>query len=740
MGNRGERLMKLLINAAFVTSCVVMFTATAAAREITGRVLTSGGSGVEGATVRVAGSPIRVVTADDGSFSLPLQPPVRVAITAPGFAPLEVELTAPGPHELVVSDRRYAEKVTVTAAPRPTRLDETAASVAVISRDDLEMTAAAALDDALRQVPGFTLFRRAGSRTANPTAQGVSLRGVGASGASRSLVLDQGIPLNDPFGGWVYWGRVPRESIERVEVLRGGASDIYGSGALSGVIQVLRRTPEHDHLSARLSGGDADTWEGSLWLSRGSERWRGSLAAEGFATGGYIPVSPEERGSVDVPAASERYAIDLLGERSFDRGRLFGKLSWFDESRENGTRLQTNETALLHGSAGADVSRGNLHLEVRGYASEQEYDQTFSAVGAGRNSERLVRVQHVPASSRGGTLRASLPVGARSLIAAGADILRVEGVSEEVNPNFPASASRNGGTQSIVGLWIHDTLQLSPRTVATLAVRGDFWTNRQTAGGDGRRSDEAISPRLSVVHNVSDAWTLSGSAYRSFRAPTLNELYRGFRVGNVVTQPNGELGAERLTGVELGALYRPRADLRIRAVLYDMRVDDPVANVTLSVSPELIQRQRQNLGATRTRGLELDLERRMRDWSFGAGLLIAEPRVIDDGGVEDLEGRAVPQIPEHQVTGHFAWAPAGRWNVGLQARWTGRQYEDDRNTMVLGDYALVDAFASYQLTAVSSLFVAAENLFDEEYEIGRTPVVTLGQPRTVRAGLRIELP
>ena len=108
-----------------------------------------------------------------------------------------------------------SETITVTATRTETRIGDTPASVVVLSREALQTTAAATTDDALRQVPGFTLFRRSGSRTANPTTQGVSLRGIGASGASRALVIDDGIPLNDPFGGWIYWGRVPRSAIER---------------------------------------------------------------------------------------------------------------------------------------------------------------------------------------------------------------------------------------------------------------------------------------------------------------------------------------------------------------------------------------------------------------------------------------------------------------------------------------------------------------------------------------------
>src|SRR4029078_13297747 len=111
-----------------------------------------------------------------------------------------------------------------------------------VSNRELEVAGAQTLDDVLRQVPGFSLFRRSGSLTANPTAQGVSLRGVGASGASRALVLLDGVPLNSPFGGWVYWTRVPRVNIENVSVQNGASSSLYGSGALGGVVNITSDT------------------------------------------------------------------------------------------------------------------------------------------------------------------------------------------------------------------------------------------------------------------------------------------------------------------------------------------------------------------------------------------------------------------------------------------------------------------------------------------------------------------
>src|SRR4051812_20143550 len=171
------------------------------------------------------------------------------------------------------------EEITVTATGVATRLADTTAAVTVLDDGELLRTPALTLDDALRTVPGFTLFRRSGSRTANPTTQGPSLRGVGGSGASRALVLADGVPINDPFGGWVAWGRVPRLALAQVEVLRGGASDLYGTGALTGVVQLLRRQASAPALSAELSAGGERTGAAELWAGGDRGAWSGTLAA-----------------------------------------------------------------------------------------------------------------------------------------------------------------------------------------------------------------------------------------------------------------------------------------------------------------------------------------------------------------------------------------------------------------------------------------------------------------------------
>ena len=630
------------------------------------------------------------------------------------------------------------EELTVTATRTERRLGETPASVVVLSSEEIAASAAPTVDDALRQMPGFSLFRRSGSRFANPTSQGVSLRGLGASGASRALVLADGIPLNDPFGGWIYWGRVPRASLDRIEVLRGAGSDLYGSAALGGVVQLLTHGARGPDLAAEASYGELDTPEASLFAAHEWGAWGVSFAAEGFHTDGYVQIDPAERGPVDTPVASRHTTADLALERRSDSGRAFVRGSTFDESRDNGTRLQENDTEIRQWSAGLDRSLGTGSLSVRAYGSDQDFHQTFTAVAADRASERLIRDQHVPAESLGGSVQASRPFGDRHAWVGGFDLREVQGASDETA--FTATGSTfisAGGEQRTAGLYLEDVVRATPRLSFTLGGRFDLWRN--AGGRRPEREESAFSPRVSLLFQATGRWAWTASAYRGFRAPTLNELYRAFRVGDVLTLANEELRAERLAGGETGGLFTsPGGRLSARGTLFWMEVDRTIANVTLSVAPGLITRQRRNLGRTRSRGIEAELTARAGDrWTLSGGYLWADAKVASAPGQEDLEGLRIPQVPRHQATFQLRFEDPRIASVGLQARWTGEQPDDDQNRFLLGSFAAVDAVVSRPLGRGLAVFLAGENLTDEAYEIGKTPITTLGPPRLVRIGFRL---
>jgi outer membrane receptor protein involved in Fe transport len=687
----------------------------------------------------------------------------RLTISAPGFAKVErkwVEKNLEDARlEISLGPAPITEQVIVTATRAEGRLDETAASVSVLSPAQLSNTAALRLDDALRQVAGFSLFRRSGSRTANPTSQGVSLRGVGASGASRALVILDGVPLNDPFGGWVYWGRVAREAVSRIEVLRGGASHLYGSGALGGIVNLITRRASAPSLSLEISYGNEQTPDASLFAGMSRGRWAASLSAAVSSTDGYIPVSSPERGLVDTPAGSRYSTVELTLERKLGReGRLFARGALFGESRANGTTLQTNRTYLRQASAGVDLQPGRLgSFSVRVYGGTQVFDQSFSAVAGDRNSETLTRVQRVPSQFLGLVAQWSRAIGASHTLVAGLEAREVRGASDELvfTRNRPSSTVGAGGRERTFGLFIEDIFRITPRLFLTTGVRLDRWRElaalslTSPLGGGGAanarafpdRTETALSPLVSVLYRPFEQLSLAASFTRAFRQPTLNELYRSFRLGDILTLANENLRAERSTGGEAAAsLYLFNRRLTTRATLFWTEISGPVANVTLSAGPNLITRQRQNLGRTRSRGLELETEARPGEhFVVTGGYLFVDATVLEFPANTALEGLELPQVARHQLTFQMRYETPSRFSFGVQARAGGNQFDDDQNRFPLGRYFTLDALASRPLRRGLELFAAAENLLNQRYIAGRTPVTTLGPPILLRFGLRFRL-
>jgi outer membrane receptor protein involved in Fe transport len=763
---RGSALALILLYAVCFYASAKQEAATRGSR-LEGVVRDATGSVVPGCQiiVRSGAWTARQTTNAEGEFVFEEIPSGTGSLVAraPGFASFNREWSLPDGGvihlEIVLAPESVYEQVNVTATRFETRLGDTPASVVVLSREDLAVTAALTLDDALRQVPGFSLFRRSGSRTANPTSQGVSLRGLGASGASRAAVLADGVPLNDPFGGWVYWGRVPRASVNTIEVLRGGASSLYGTGALGGVVQILTRPLDEPALSLETSFGNEKTPAISFFGAHRLGKWAGAVGGEAFHTDGYILVDEAERGRVDTRAGSEHATLDLTGERLIaDRGRLFARVSLFGESRNNGTPLQTNDTRIGQIVLGGDWQWPPAGaFSVRAYGGDQVFHQTFSAVAADRNSEVLTRSQRVPAQQVGGSVQWSGRARGKQTPVAGFEAREVRGHSDELafSGGVPVSNIDAGGRQRSLAFFAEDILSLTRRWLFTIGVRVDHWRNYDATSVTRPlgsvapatltvfpdRAETAFSPRFSLLYRLSaNAW-LSGSAYRAFRAPTLNELYRSFRVGNIVTLANDNLRAERLTGGEFGVnLAAFNQKLALRGNFFWSVIARPVANVTLSTTPSLITRQRQNLGRTGSRGLELEAEARLSNRvAISGGYQFADATVLNFPANRALEGLQIPQVPRHQFTFQARYSIPSSFTAALQGRVIGAEFEDDQNQLRLDRYFRLDAFLSRSIASGLEVFVAAENLFNQRYAIGRTPIKTIGPPLLVSLGLRLRL-
>jgi outer membrane cobalamin receptor len=317
-----------------------------------------------------------------------------------------------------------------------TRLEERAgeapAAVTVLTRDDIADSPALTLDDVLRQVPGFSLFRRTSSVVGHPTTQGVSLRGIGPSGTSRALVLLDGIPVNDPFGGWVYWDRIPLQSVQQVEVVRGGGASVWGNYALGGVVNVITRRPTERAAFFEGSYGNRNTLSLDLLVTEVHGPFRLSLEGSHFRTDGYPVVKASDRGRIDIDADSEHSTFNGLAELALSQdASLYIRGIHYDEDRGNGTPLQNNDTHSGTFAGGGRVrTPDGSEWSFNVSADFQKFRSTFSTQAPDRNSETLALDQRVPTTAVGASLQWSRRFD-RHLLLAGADFRWVDGETDE---------------------------------------------------------------------------------------------------------------------------------------------------------------------------------------------------------------------------------------------------------------------------------------------------------------------
>ena len=643
------------------------------------------------------------------------------------------------------------EEVSVTAYRTPMSESASPSSVLLVTGQELRTAAPVTLDDRLRQVPGFDLFRRSSSLVANPTSQGISLRGLGSTAASRTLILANEIPLNDAFGGWIYWDELPELSIGSVTVVRGGASDLYGSSAIGGVIEMQQVPANRNHAELVSSGGSFQTFDEAGLLSGTTRRGSGS-GWSGLATGGvvltdgYILVAPEQRGPVDIDSNLHAQNGRVVGEREWSNGRAFLLGNVLNEARSNGTPLTTNGTRIWRYEAGVDwtpdAARGGSLL-LRGYGSAEHFRQSFSSVNATRTQETLTRFAQTPSDQLGGAIRWTQPLGPRLVVLGGADTRDVRGEDNEI-ATITGVRTLLSARQRQTGIY-GEAVWTPQQWTLSAGGRIDHFQNFdavQTLPKPGplpQITETVANPRLGVVRRLWPSVALTAMGFRAYRSPTENELYRNGQVGQELTLHNTSLRSERATGWETGVVLTPTGwNATVRASYFWTIVNRPITALTISTTPTVIIKQRANLGQIASRGVGLDGEWQPLRWiSVVGGYQYANATVTRFDQQPSLVGSWIPQVP-HQTGTLLVSGQDQRWGtLAFEARATGQQYDDDANTYRLAGFFTVNAFASHTFRKRYQTFVAAENLLDRRIEVGRTPTLTLGQKQSVRGGLRI---
>ncbi len=655
---------------------------------------------------------------------------------------------------------KTTEHVTVTANRGLLGINDSAASIAVLSQQQIAQRAGFTLDDALRTVAGFQLFRRTSSWSANPTSQGVSLRGLGSTAASRTLVVSDQVPLNDPFGGWIHWNELPLLAIDHAELQRGGAADLYGSSAIGGVIDLvplIASAPPALRFSADAAGATQDTAQQDGLLTLVNRRLALLAAASGLRTNGYIPSAPSIRGTVDSPSnvTGETARLELRTPFTGTTGSAFLRGNVLNEARGNGSPLQTNAARLWRYQAGADALSPRWGRGVaRAYGSRENYRQSFSAIAANRNSERLTRLQHVPTDEFGAVLQASRAFFGSVTAALGADLRDIRATDNEtaVSTNVAGITQSTSARQREVGGYADAIWQ--PRNWSVSAsIRVDSFrtfdarqiaSNTAAISGLPTLTELIASPRLGLVRRLPGGLAVTASAFRAFRGPTMNELYRTGQVGQQTTLANANLLAERATGFEFGGeLQRPQFG-SLRSTYFWTEVNRPVSAVLLSTTPTTQTLQRQNLGQIRSRGLMLEAQSQpWRGLSGNVSYQFAVATVTrfntTSTAQKNLLDKWIPQVPRQSVTAQIHYDAPRFATFSVTTISSGRQFDDAENLSLLHAFTRFDLFAERRLLRGFSLYASSQNVFNRVIEAGRTPTLTLASPRVVQAGVRFAL-
>ncbi|HTG99142.1 MAG TPA: TonB-dependent receptor [Vicinamibacterales bacterium] len=750
----------------------------AAPTAISGTVRDLSGSVVPNATITVRNGSKgeQTVTGPDGRFTVnaAATSEIVLVVRAAGFAELRHTVSAgssPTNIDIVLSPASVQEAVTVTATRSEQRTGDVPASVSVLDREDIKQSPALVADDLLRQIPTFSLFRRTSSLASHPTAQGVSLRGIGPSGVSRTLVLVDGVPNNDPFGGWVYWSRVPLESSERIEVVDGSTSSLYGNYAMGGVINFVTNPATPKTLDVKAQYGNRSTPKVDF---RGSHVWgKLGVTVDGnvFNTDGYYIVRENERGRVDNRAAAEFWNLNLkLDYTPSDRVHAFARIGYFDENRDNGKAStidgteEANDTIWRAYSGGVRARMPDQsELQATVFTDFETFHSNFLAVPAAnppRSIGRMTLTQKVPTHSAGGMVQWSRAFGTKQYFTAGSDLRWVDGDSLENGLDAQTGTTvvllrDSGGTQRNYGFFVQDLITPTSQLVLTLSARVDGWRNYEGHNLETSligapvnnvpslpdRSDTVASPRAAARYHLTDRLDVWGDIGWGFRTPTLNELYRQFRVGTTLTLANYNLGPERLTGGEAGASFAITPNSTVRATWFDNHIKDPVSNVTISQVGNNVTQQRQNLGKTHVRGIQTDVEYHFAsDWRVAAAYVYDQAKVTENPTTPALVGKWLPQVPEHRGSLRLAYSNARMFTASAGVQFVGSQFDDDLNTPSrrLPDFAVVDIIGSRAVGRNFEFFAGVQNLFNAEYFVGTLPT-TVGTPRLITAGIRVTL-
>jgi len=671
--------------------------------------------------------------------------------------------------QIVFADMRLPA-IVVTGLPEPLAED-------VYNATEITFDPAQTVENSLRDVPGLQQFRRSDARSANPTSQGVTLRGLGGNASSRALLILDGVPQADPFGGWVAWPGYDALALGSARITRGGGSVTDGQGAISGTIELFSDTVG-DRIELGAAYGSRNSVDADLLFGRKLGQGQLTISANYARGDGFIPIIEGQRGSVDRPAEYEQagLAVRFVAPLS-DTVELQTNVRAFTDDRERGFAFSENHNDGADASIRLVDRYSDWQWSALAYVQIRNFDVSFGGVADDRNSVNRVFEQFsVPSTGLGARFEVRPPVGDSVELRLGGDWRRTEGTTKEnfffADNDTPRRSRRAGGSTSTYGGFVEASVQASDALVLTGGGRLDFWSIDggfrkeielispfpgavRTDENFASRSDTEFTGRGGFAYDMNDQLTFRGAAYLGWRLPTLNELFRPFRVGSDATAANELLEPERVKGAELGLDWQ-NGPVTLGLTAFYNQLDNAVANVTLANGPGVFPgvgfvaadgtySQRQNLDAIKSRGVEIDalfdLGKLVDGLTVRAAYAYVDAEVDGSGDAAAVDGFRPAQVPRHNASGSIRWENDAGTGASLSARYVGQQYEDDVNILSLADAFTLDGRLALAVNDRLLVETRVENLLDARVEaaVSNNGIIERAFPRTFWVGLRAKI-
>lgn len=660
----------------------------------------------------------------------------------------------------------------VTTASRVSEMvGHSSLNATTLSPRDLATTSASSVPNLLWRLPGFTMRDHQSASASSPGRRVASFRGLSGSSGGRTLIMVDGVPLNDAFNGYMQWNRIPLPLVDRVEVIRGGGSMIWGSRALGGVVNILTRSPAETGLQAQFEGGTGSSYRGSVTGAVAGSKLRASLATDWAGTDGFLVTRPDLRGAVDVPSGDRTKVVS--GQLGYDLTPSLQATaggSYFDLVSHGPTPGGGNTSDATEFRGGLRwLTAGGGIWALKGFTARTNYLNHSGIVSTDRATETPNRDQRQEATVIGGSLEWSLKAGRRHQVTSGLDFSAVDGSISELG-NFANGTwtleRANGGRQLLGGLFVQDQITLGERWKFQAAVRGDLMRNV-----DGYRKDtnlltgpvvldsayQAVTRRrlnysAGIRYEASPRMAWRASTYTGLRTPTPYELYQtNYSTRGAVIAANPSLRAETLTGAEIGVDITASDAVLLRINGFWNSVNDAIVDYTIGTATTSGQsfaecgavprgqacRQRRNVAGLRTTGIESELEiRPTAHWSVW-GSYTFNPTRIDAPG-DAIDGLLARGAAKHTATAVLTWDQPRFATVTLEQRFIGSRVDDDLNTVTLDHFMVTGLRIAREVRPATTIYLKVENLFNREYEVTRSTsgYAEVAMPRWITVGLK----